>query len=211
MKKIFLSAIFSLLGFNGFSQTLTFQAGTSISKLDWYIEIVDESIYGEYIINPTFLVGVEYFNKTHFYLSSNIGYIVKGGGSTRDIRAEDNSITKHYISAKYSYLTLNTTFDLKHTFGEKFTAYLSVGPRIDIGLGYNDQFESLHNDLNNIIYGMITGLGVKYKFGFGNLGIRYDRYFNFNQIAKWESAQFRVAGGIKDKTATLTLTYGIEL
>jgi hypothetical protein len=79
MKRFFLIFALLTIGFCSFSQTLKLQVGTSYSMLDWKVSSWDAG-FNKSIFKFTGSVGLDYFDKKYFNLSSNIGFLTKGGG-----------------------------------------------------------------------------------------------------------------------------------
>lgn len=190
------------------AQTIKFQTGIAVSNFDWTIgspswEHENESLTGF----SSFSIGLDYWNHKYFNLSSNLGYLKKGGKVT--VKAIDGSDTYSeleiaeapirydmILSAKLDYLSLNTCFEAKYPFKNNITPFISIGPRIDFLLNSYDIYKD-----NS--YGLICGGGIKYNIQKIQIGIRSDYYWNFDNIDK--------NGEINDKTFTVNLTIGYKL
>ena len=79
MKKyIILLVILSITFFETRSQSIRIAPGATISNLKWSTTSGND-VYDDISIQPAAFVGVEYFNKGAFAISSNIGYHYKAG------------------------------------------------------------------------------------------------------------------------------------
>lgn len=80
-------------------------------------------------------LGYQYLDKGWFDLSSNIGYLRKGGQIKVIYNTVYGEFSDHVIfKSKLHYLTINTTFDVKKTSPDGYTFFVGVGPRIDFKL-----------------------------------------------------------------------------
>ncbi|MCC8143242.1 MAG: hypothetical protein LIO97_04550, partial [Tannerellaceae bacterium] len=106
--------------------------------------------------------GIEYMYKGWYNLSSNIGFLKKGGQSKANYGGIfDYENYKAWIAARY--LTLNTTFDIKGYTYDNFILYFAVGPRIDILIKDTEYYKEPGNSeihtynnmgLNNVMWGL---------------------------------------------------------
>ena len=71
------------------AQTLTIQGGTTFSRLKWFNGgDSDFKRYEKTLIGYSGFVGVDYLEKKHFNLSTNAGFIRKGGKEINEFRDE---------------------------------------------------------------------------------------------------------------------------
>lgn len=195
-----------------FGQTIKFQSGISISKLDWGFTGFP-SFFDEPIIGFSSSVGVDYFDMKHYNLSSNLGIIRKGGKNTLNLESPDPVFPNGELTATLDYLTFNTTIDYKIPIGEKIIPYLSCGPRVDYLFSYNNEFNEMQkmDELIKISYGLLFGIGIKYKISKFQVGIKSDYCINFNKIEDWPATGENLGEQIKDKTLLLNLTIAYAL
>ncbi len=226
LKKIVLF-FFLGLGFldplNG--QVLNLQVGGVHSRLSWSvmdipnqapITGVDETVYEEPLIGPSFFLGVDYFEHKYFGLSTNLGYLQKGGKYTKDIFF---SITEE--KALLHYLSFNQCIDLKLPLNKTATAFIRIGPRIDyLGSTEGDIISNLSGpysgELKNLMYGLIFGAGYRYNLNKLQLGLRLDYYQNFSDIANYTFSRKNAVlgygeGSLKDFSFNLNLSLGYSL
>ncbi|WP_417592709.1 outer membrane beta-barrel protein [Owenweeksia hongkongensis] len=225
MKKALLLALISFTSNQVISQVINIQVGTAISKLDWTVEDVpgqpslngvDESAYSEPIQGLSVYIGIDYFDHKYYNLSTNIGYIQKGGQYTVDYVLY-TSVKK----AQLHYLSLNTLLDLKLPVTESISPFLSLGPRIDFLSSHEGEIiENLSGkntgELDKLMYGCLLGAGAKYSLQKIQFGVRFDYYFNFTHIAnyEWKRKQATYAygnGTLKDHTYSINLVVGYKL
>ena len=214
MKRLSLFVFALLLSNLVFGQTIHIQAGTSLSKLDWQINQVNMDIFNEALIGSSVFAGMDYFEKKYFNLSSNLGYIRKGGKDLITLTDERGyPIDESTEKAKLNYVTANTTLELKYPIREKIIPFIGAGPRIDYLISHNNVFDSMdeRDVLNDFNIGLILGGGIKYDLSEFQIGLRADYYLNFANVADWPAETGYLAGKVKDKTMTLNMTIGYKL
>ncbi|MFC2110841.1 outer membrane beta-barrel protein [Bacteroidota bacterium] len=213
MKKT-ISVLIGLFIFSfSLGQTLYFQSGLSISKFQNNDGAMYLEDYTESLIGPSVLMGIEYLNKKHFHLSSNLGFIRKGGkGIFTWSGHSDPNLTNLNEKITIDYVTINTALELKHNITKKIIPFLSFGVRYDylIDLSINYDY-LLVDEINYFSYGIITGGGLKFNFKKLLLGIRCDYYLNFNGLSDYPVEHY---GGdhkaLSDKTFSLNVILGYK-
>lgn len=207
--------VFGLLPLNlTFGQTVKIQTGTTFSKLDWVIGNLDLDLYNETLIGYAVFAGVDYFEKKYFNLSSNVGFIRKGGKGTITFTTETGEpIDEKIERAKLDYCTVNTTLEIKYPIKEKILPYISFGPRFDYLTKHSKEFDVLNEieALKKYNLGLILGGGIRYDLSRFQIGLRTDYYLNFNKVAEWPVQTGNLGGKVEDKTITLNLTTGYKL
>jgi len=214
MKYLKLLTLTLLITGNIFSQTLKIQTGTSLSKLDWQINTIGFEYLNETLVGFSIFGGIEYLNKDYFNLSTNIGYLVKGGKDEYDfVNLTSEILMRKEKKVKLNYITLNTLLDFKYPINDKIIPFVSIGPRIDYLLSYSDVLDKLDeiNELDKLSFGLSVGAGVRYQLSKVRFGIRTDYYVNFNEIAEWPSQSGNLGGKISDKTLLINLSIGYVL
>jgi len=208
MKRLkFLSAAILICTFL-FGQTIKIQTGVSVSNLDWQVSSLDWKHENKNLVGIPISIGLDYFQKKHFSLSSNLGLLKKGGTVTlkapQQVPTPGITIGDEYLSdqktgANLDYLSLNTTCDFSYPFKNDITPFIGLGPRIDLLLDNVDIY-------NKYSYGLLFGGGLKYNIKKIQVGIRFDYYLNFNNMYKTEQY-----GTLRDKTFTTNLIIGYRL
>jgi len=197
-------------------QNLKIQIGPTFSKLNWENSMVDETVYNNNITGVSVLIGIDYLNFKYFNLSSNIGFIQKGGKDSVFVVAPLGGVeNKGLLKIKLNYLTVNTTANLKFPIKDFVIPYLFVGPRIDYLISYKEdavvlqQFDDM-GILNKLIYGVLTGVGIDFKIKKFFVGAVFDYYFNFNKIVD-NTSDTNVSNEIIDRTFTIDLKVGYKM
>lgn len=212
--KTFIVGLILLTSSDTFGQVLNLQTGASISKMDWQLNGLEYNFYNDYIFTPSLLVGLDYLNHKHYNLSSNIGFVQKGGeGFSLLQRINGELIGTNKEKIKFNYFSINTLIDFKLPINERITPFISIGPRFDYLMSYSEQLEGLKNTGNLKIasYGLLLGGGIKYNLSRIQLGIRADYYYNFTPVAEWEPFEHNTGGVVKNNTFTLNLIIGYSL
>lgn len=188
MKKILL-VVFALLmmGVNEiFSQVVKVENGLSLS---WMKGDNLENKLSAYSV----MLGCDYLEHDWFYLSSEIGYIKKGGKDNVYDRfyEEDNYASVGYagIKSKLNYLHINTSFRVKHSF-DKLTIYAGIAPTIDFLLKEksNTKFEDKEYkedfNANKVVLGIKPEIGVFYDINKIRISLNVSYLRNITHIAK---------------------------
>ena len=173
MKKIFLIVIaFLSIGIcDMYSQVIKMEHGANLIWMDGGGYAKKRGAY-------SFMLGCDYLEKDWFMLSSEIGYIQRGGRSlfryTEGYDPDQGQYEYNYRRiAKLDFFQINTTFRFKHDF-KHFTLFMGVGPTIDILLKDRSEWQkqpintdqitttetSIHH--NNVLYGLKYELGINY-------------------------------------------------
>lgn len=162
-------------------------------------------------------LGYQYLDKGWYNLSSNIGYIRRGG----QVKIPYNSVTGEEWGRvtekdKLHYLTLSTTFDIKKTSHDGYIFFIGVGPRLDFKLKsvvvtYVDfdehrpsDFEPTKEKLDGIhpvLFGLKCVGGIRKDFRNMQLG------FNIAYLPSFTC----LSDGIRDRTFTFGLSLGYKL
>ena len=197
-----------------FGQSLQIQSGASVSFLDWqYKEASFDLGYDQPLITPDILIGINYISTRHFNLSTNIGFISKGGrvGENNEIpgiaRDADNMVSK------INYFSWNALVEFKYPLNEEWSPFISVGPRIDYVLDVKGEIEGVDEigAIKSKMRGFILGAGIIYKKDITSYGLRLDYYINRDQIADWPASQTNFGGNISDNTFTLNLFFAYDI
>lgn len=180
-----------------YSQTIKVANGIGISKM--YSSDI-EDIYSSYTYDYSNSLGISYWNHKYFNLSSQIGYITKGGISNTTVWG-DGGIISEKIDVKLRYLDLNTLFVAKIPLN-KFCVYAGIGPSVNFLFKRSSNLDSKYvldtpydvneGNFNKIGLAIKSELGVAYywdKLEFGvSVSNLYDLFYldklNFNMKSK---------------------------
>jgi len=140
------------------AQTLNVKYGKSISHLSSYFDYKNE-------VNTALFVGMDFMNKTYFDISSEIGYIKKGGET---VQMTDMG-GQHYfdgVDLTLKTMEINSVFRYKPVRFNKLFLYCGIGPKLDILLSdeYNYELpEYLKQErFRKYTYGIIMSAGTCY-------------------------------------------------
>jgi hypothetical protein len=222
---VFLSGVIHTQG-----QTLNLQLGASFSKLFNRIiwkEYEDELYLNNNLTGFNATAGIDYCDHKYFNLSSNVGFLQKGGKDTvysYDAYGNIDSIAPYIY--RFNYITLNTGFVFKVPIKHSLIPYIIAGPRLDYLVSYQEknhwgQIESMEScwKLNRFIFGLLTGVGINYKINKLELGVVFNYYINFNKIWDWdqfEHVELHDTGldrtfTLSDRTFTINFQIGYKL
>jgi hypothetical protein len=125
MKKLPLIIIGLILAGTSYAQTFKIDNGVTINSLKGE----DFDIFPRKIATYSMMLGVEYFQRKWYYLSSEIGYLKLGGkeGEMADDPASGDKQT-------WNYTQLNTSFRLRMGFSTS-EVYIGAGPYLNLLLG----------------------------------------------------------------------------
>ena len=158
-----------LLGFvaTASAQMLKVEGGMAFSKLRTK-GLNGGQIFDKSVKPFQMSVGLEYWDKEQFNLSSSIGYLRTGGRNKVVIGDEDGGILDPDFKHKYfvDYLTVNTLFNIKQT-NHRQTYYFGIGPRLDFKVGSKDNsskgVEYVNGkmpELNTVVFGLKCEAGI---------------------------------------------------
>ena len=219
MKKIFLIVItFLFIGIcDMYSQVIKMEHGANLTWMDGGGYAKKRGAY-------SFMLGCDYLEKDWFMLSSEIGYIQRGGRSlfsyTEGYDPDRGQYEYNYRRiAKLDFFQINTTFRFKHDF-KRFTLFMGVGPTIDILLKDRSEYQkqpinsdqitttetSIHH--NNVLYGLKYELGINY-----HINNKWNAILNFSQLNSFKGSTIGHYDGdsFRNKIATLSLGIGYRL
>jgi len=163
MKRLFLFGVLLLFFANNtFSQVLKVDAGVSFSAMESNASNILTDPYRDFNIN----LGLNYITHKYFHLSSQIGYLTRGGSNDMSI---DNSGTNNIkLVSRISCIHINTTIRVKYSF-KKLTPYIGIGPKIDFPIEskYSPNIEFSDTDVYNLSLMQIKNYlpGIKYEAG----------------------------------------------
>ena len=189
-------------------QVISIQSGLVASKLDWEASSFTNSAYNSYRQSIPVFIGFDYLNKKYFNLSSQVGYVEKGGqGAGTRLNGVD---FKSETWAKY--VSFNTCGNVKYQFDKRITVYANIGPRIDFLVDSDNSFFKVYqknNGLNKINVGLTYGAGIKYRVNKTIIGFSTNRNYNFNPIVDLSSSGTEVK--VNDQTLLLLFSLGYDL
>lgn len=170
MKKLALSLIFCTFGtLFIYSQEIFVKNGFTLSRMCAKIPILDKNI-----TNYTIFVGGEYGVHKHYEISSEIGYLVKGG-------QDEISTVSGYenISKTIPFVQFGTTFRAKLS-NQNNAFFVGVGPRVDISLigGNSIDYYMAQYNMNRCVVGVKAEAGAKTYFN--KIGFGFSTQYSFD-------------------------------
>lgn len=167
------------------AQTINFQGGVSISNLHSVLYPTVYTFLGHTRVDPSFSIGMEYLEKKYWSISSNVGYVRKGGnepGSNTDSLGRPIPITN--LSETFDYVSINTLFNLKYPLKGNWEPYISLGPHADFMTSHNHTFYyfDFPNVLNKRCYGMVYAVGIRHAFSHVLVGLRAEHLVDLTPL-----------------------------
>ncbi|MGV1021412.1 outer membrane beta-barrel protein [Empedobacter falsenii] len=157
-----------------FSQSIKISSGIFYSNL----KINDNKILKNKEYIPLFL-GIDYFQKKNYFLSSNIG-LLKIKGEEQIIHNNEINNVKETLNV----VNFNTTFNYKLNLDDNNYLFIGLGPKIDFLLDNsleNKVFQEI-SDLPTVFWGYKLDLGFNYP-----LNKNFDLGLNFNYMNTFKS------------------------
>jgi hypothetical protein len=201
-----------------FGQTFSLQIGPSFSKSTWEnIWMTKHTLLQDKVIGTNASLGIEYWDRKYFNLSSSLGFIQKGGkDSIQLVFGPPEPIPLTFYKLRLNYLTVNTCAIVKIPVRDVITPYLLAGPRIDYLVSYKEdaaiikEYEDV-DKINYLSYGFITGVGIKYKLDKVELGVVFNYLINLNNLVDFKWTSDGPTRKVSDNTYTLNFQIGYKL
>lgn len=195
-KLYFLFCILFLTCLTSKSQTLKIDNSVAISSFDSEkLDMLNTSIK-----LYSLMFGVDYVDSNLWEVSTQLGYLRKGGKEMLDYPSLE-------IIEKLNYIHLNTTVRLKYE-KEKYCIYLGAGPKVEFLIDNNHLKSSLYKDykLNRI------STGFKYEIGFKQyLNHRINIGLNLSYIHDIGKLGGTLYNNLINKTFLLSISLGYKL
>ena len=212
--KVLFYSLFVIFGFqNAFTQTIHIQGGTTFStfKTKRIYSGKEKEFKTENATGYAFSVGVDYKQKNHFHLSSNIGIFRRGYKETivpLSLGDEDPNINPEtfVLEMHVDYLTINTLAVYNLIEKSSFIPYVQMGPRIDFSLTDNDWLES-----HKLMLGILAGAGLKYDIKKFQIGLVSDYNFDFYKVFNETEENSLIANGGRLQTKKSFNTFSVQL
>ena len=206
--KIFIGSIILLSCISNLNaQVFKLENGLAFSKLQTKgVKGANIDLYPHKLTTYQISLDIEYLQTKHFYLSSSICYLEKGGKYTDIV---NQSMSERHIN---QYITINTLTCLKANIRHEIY-YLGIGPRIDIRTNhkvsppdipsYTNQWPSP----NSLVYGLKCEVGFKLQLKNNwEFGVNTAYLPSFNST---HSSSYNLK--LRDQTFTLTFMIGYNI
>ncbi|HTJ11024.1 MAG TPA: outer membrane beta-barrel protein [Dinghuibacter sp.] len=183
------------------AQTLNVEAGVSISKLQ---DSFTREFYSQHITTPTFGLGLQYFERKYFDLSTNVAYLRKGGHEP--YAYNDASGQPRGADFTLDYVSVNTLAEPKIPLDKHLGLFISVGPRLDFLAGHQDSNVVFHaQPLQKTAFGLTLGGGFHYTISRLRFTGQADYLSNSTHIYTNGTTT------VYDRTITITFSAGYRL
>ncbi|HCO66399.1 MAG TPA: hypothetical protein DIT04_01385 [Dysgonomonas sp.] len=219
-KKIIIPAIFIIALINPckcFSQVVKIKNGITFSRMtgsSFDILNKNTTLY-------TGFIGLDYFEHDYFYLSSEIGYMKKGGKeyiplSEPEIEHPIWNLANRDIKANLDYLQLNTTFRAKYPLGS-IHVFAGIGPKIDILLHSKFNYENasldelgtynLNGNIKRISFALKPEIGFYYDISRFRIEGNLAYLINFGRLDDIEGNYNKIG----NQSISVLLSFGYRL
>ncbi len=188
-----LSLLLIFVSLSSFSQVFKVKNGVSISSLSvnqGSAEFDRVELLNDNIVTYSFSLGVDYFEKKWFYLSSEIGYLKKGGREEVEIFDEDRKLE---IKESWSYLHFNTTARFPIRLKNDTHIFIGAGPKFDVLIDSDTFKSSLYEGytINSTVFGAKGELGIMKDFNNIRAGLEFSYLYDFDNVARSEFAELK--------------------
>jgi len=190
------------------------RTGGSISQINWnYSNFFIDKIDFQKRIGFSFQAYADLLDKKYLNITTGLGYIEKGGVLNVTLVNEyGDPIGKSKRVSKINYLTYNIQLKGKYTL-KKIVSYISIGPRIDFTIKYDNIFQEIHDydKLNEIIYGFVYSIGTGYELKKIMIFMDFSKNINLNKIANFTNSTSNIGVNVNDDTMILSIGVSIKI
>lgn len=201
------------------AQVITVENGVSVAKLK-------KGYDGQNVYPYQMSVGMEYMDRGRYNLSSQIGFLKKGG-KTKEFgifgEEDGTNSARGRDRLHIRYLTMNTTFQVKTRPADGWVGYAGIGPRLDVYLSnsfYPDPNWSLPPDvvvassashLCPVVFGLKCVAGIKKSVRHLQIGLHVAYLPSFTKTYDQPFSLFNEGVGGRDRTFTVGVSLGYIL
>lgn len=200
-KKILMMAFVCLCTHTVFSQIIKVNGGLSLSAMD----IKNSSTLNDNLSNPFVTAGLDYWEHKYWYLSSEVGFIKKGGKESVNLRESlDDPGTFTDIKGAWSVIQLNTTFRVKIPVVVNHHLIIGAGPSLDFIMGSEKYGFEPHS----------ASLGVKLDAGYEtmiNERFKLGLIYSFNRSLTPFGKYFLGENNGYNQTSLISVVLGYRL
>lgn len=126
-------------------------------------------------------LGINYLHRKNYFITTNIGYISKGGKFYYTDENNKNKFTNN------KYLTLSLLFNLSKQI-DKSSIYLGVGPRYDVRVNRSNTSQELNWNKSSLL-GLKIDTGFDYLFSHFIIGLNFSYLPSFTNYLKNSNAK----------------------
>lgn len=207
------------------AQVITIENGVSVAKLK-------KGYDGQNLYPYQMSLGMEYMDRGRYNLSSQIGFLKKGGKTEEfKIFGEESGTAagKGRDRLHIRYLTMNTTFEVKTRPTNGWVGYAGVGPRLDVYLSnslYMDEDFGVSEEIGGaeghvrtgsashlcpVVFGLKCVAGMKKAIGHLQIGLHVAYLPSFTKTYGRSFTAFSESVSGRDRTFTVGVSLGYIL
>lgn len=183
-----------------FAQVFKIENGISFSKMNLPGNAFHDNL-SMYSMN----VGCDYLERKWYFLSSEIGYVRKGGADNAVYIDNPSDLRAIHLKNTLDYITINTSFNIKYNF-RGFNLYAGIAPTLDFLVKNrfkSDTPEANQNEevfsAHKVVLGFKPSIGVFYDTDKIRLSVEASYMKNITKLSELKSM----------KSNTFLLSFGI--
>jgi len=175
--KCFSIFIFIFINSSIYAQIIKIENGIAISSF----HSKDLNILKQPITTYSALVGLDYWENKNFYLSSELGYLKKGGKEKNDFLPDD----AHKIKESWNFIHLNTTIRFRLRIEKDIHFFVGAGPKLDILISSKEFKNFIYKDykMNTLSFGAKGEFGFTKDFNDIRTGINFSYLYDLGRAA----------------------------
>lgn len=183
-----------------FSQVIKIENGVSFSKMNLPGNVFHDNL-SMYSMN----VGCDYLERKWYFLSSEIGYVRKGGAENAVYIDDPSDLRAIHLKNTLDYITINASFNVKYNF-RGFNLYAGIAPTLDFLVKNRFKSDAPEENQNEeifpahkIVLGFKPSIGIFYDTDKIRLNIETSYMKNITKLSRSNSM----------KANTFLLSFGI--
>lgn len=180
--KIVITLIISTFAFgtDAVAQAFKIENGLSFSSMtSQKFQLLDQKI-----VSYSVFAGYDYWEHKNYYLSSELGYVRKGGRENFSRNTETPEIE---LSDYWNYIQLNTTFRFRYPYKNSHV-FIGLGPKLDFLISSkdfkNEIFSNVGYQMHSVSYGAKLEAGIVEDFKRVRIGLNGSYFLNINGVGK---------------------------
>lgn len=138
------------------------------------------------ITSYSIFAGYDYWEHKNYYLSSEMGYVRKGG---KEYFSRNTETPEVELSDYWDYLQLNTTLRLKYPYRNSHV-FIGLGPKLDFLVSSKDFkdeiFSNVGYQMHSVSYGAKIEAGFVKDLKKVRIGLNGSYFLNINGMGKSE-------------------------